>query len=627
MFGKRYSTVLRRHILKCRSDVLSGESITGSTLNYGPGKVTSMAAPDKTVEMPRKDFRFDPMTMDFESDSGLGQYGNTVDRWGNRFYCTNRNPIMTTLLPPAVLARNPFHTVAVAHYDVAPSGGDTRVYPLVEMRSNYLSHAGTHTSACGTTAYLGDLDAPGSQLSDSVFVCEPIGHLVTRSIIKSDGVRLKSHRAQPKSDFVASTDTWFRPASLATAPDGSIYLADMYRQLVEHPKFFPPEIAAKLEWRAGDDKGRIYRIVPTGAHPRSFQPPRSLADEVALLNDANGWRQFLGQRLLIENQSHDAAPLIRRLLDAPSATTRLHAMWTLDGLGHLQSSEIRDLLVDVEPRVRIDACKLAREHLNEPALFDAVAKLVEDSDARVRFQVALTLSESDSDAATDLLARLAARDGADPAFADGLLTSVATRSGAILSRLIQTDSFLSAADANHIHFIKRLGSIVGSRGDSKELKRLLNLLRENKDSTHWWRAAAISGLGDGLPRYRGQMGRLTLATLASNPPAELSEAAKVLDGVFEEYDAIAIDRNQKIADRVAAIELLSYRSISQSKQTLARLLSGDQPVEIQEASMSALAATGPQRPPRSRSHDGHSLARRSGELRSAWSYAGSNRSS
>ena len=91
----------------------------------------------------------------------------------------------------------------------------------------------------------------GGTFQDSVFVCEPIGHLVTRSIIKPDGLRLTAERARPKADFIASTDTWFRPASLANGPDGALYLADMYRLWVEHPKFLPPEIAAKLDWRAG----------------------------------------------------------------------------------------------------------------------------------------------------------------------------------------------------------------------------------------------------------------------------------------------------------------------------------------------------------------------------------------
>ena len=129
----------------------------------------------------------------------------------------------------------------------------TRVYPLVAMKSNYLSHAGTHTSACGTTAYRGDLLGDG--YASSVLVCEPIGHLVTRSIVEPDGVRLTAKRARPKNDFIASSDTWFRPASLATGPDGALYLADMYRLHVEHPKFLPDEIAQRLDWRAGEDRG------------------------------------------------------------------------------------------------------------------------------------------------------------------------------------------------------------------------------------------------------------------------------------------------------------------------------------------------------------------------------------
>jgi hypothetical protein len=126
--------------------------------------------------------KFDPLTMKFEAISGMGQFGNTIDNDGNRFFCTNRNPIMMEIIPQDVATRNPFVTISKRHTDVGPSGGDTLVFPLVDMKSNYLSHAGTHTSACGVTAYRGDLWDMDFQ--HSVFACEPIGHLVTRSIIE-----------------------------------------------------------------------------------------------------------------------------------------------------------------------------------------------------------------------------------------------------------------------------------------------------------------------------------------------------------------------------------------------------------------------------------------------------------
>ncbi len=562
--------------------------------NYGPGKVVCSQDSEHPMVLPRKDFRFHPLSLQFGADSGLGQYGNTIDRWGNRFYCTNRNPIITTFLPPEVLARNPYHVVTEPFYDVGKSGGETRVFPLLDMKSNYLSHAGTHTAACGTTAYLGQAD--GEDLRNSVFVCEPIGHLVTRSIVRPHGLRLEASRAEPTRDFLASTDRWFRPSSLANGPDGALYLADMYRLWVEHPKFLPPEIAAKLDWRAGEDRGRIYRVVAGDTKANTYVPPQSVEDCVALLSDPIGWRQFLGQRLLVQQQSAEAAALTRPVLRDKSPTTRLHALWTLDGLSALQPSDVIASVQDANPNVRIAAVKLARQWLDSPKVFRAVASRVDDPEIRVRFQLALTLSASESEQATVLLGRLAVHDGHDPWFADGLLTSTRDRSFQILESLLADELFVTSADSIRIDLFKQLATVIGARGDLGELSSLLKLVSTYPADANYmaqrWKIGVISGLAQGLPRYQGDVGPLTLAKLISDPPQGLAAAVAELKLRLQEYSQLALDSDQDSIDRAAAVELLGLQPFSDAGESLSVLLGSDQPLAVQTASLDALASSG-----------------------------------
>ena len=560
-------------------------------LNYGPGSVASRAHPDTQIQMPQKDFSFHPQSLEFAADPGMGQYGNTFDRHGHRFYCTNRSPIITTLITAEMASRNPYAVITKTHYNVGRSGGETRVYPLVNMKSNYLSHAGTHTSACGVTAYQGDL--LDGEDRNSVFVCEPIGHVVTRSVVEPDGLRLRARRARPQTDFLASTDTWFRPVSLSNGPDGALYLADMYRLWVEHPKFLPPEVANRLDWRAGEDRGRIYRIAPRNSKIRPFHKPATVPQTVAMLEDPNGWRRYLGQRRLIEQRAAQAVPLLRHLLhDAPLPATRLHALWTLDGLAAVNAADIISAVDYDDPYVRRDGIRLSVPLLNNNRVFSVVSGRLSDEDSRVRFQLALTLGNTDRPAATRLLTALALKDGHDEWFTEGLLTSTATRSAEIAAALVTDQQFRSAESAEKTRLLSALAEVAGARGNVDELNSLLQLMQDPGTAAVWWKGAIVSGLGIGLPRHRGDLHPMTLPGLIGHPPDKLVDSVVALREFLERARLVARDQLWPAADRAAAARLLTWRPFADVASTLDEMLAGSQPAEVRTAALGALSASG-----------------------------------
>src|SRR5262249_55208092 len=153
--------------------------------------------------------------------------------------------------------------------------------------------AGRPTAACGLGIYRDRLLGP--EFSGNVFTCEPVNLLVHRRQLVDRGYSFAGRRAadETESEFLASTDPWFRPVQARTGPDGALWIVDMYRQVIEPPRWIPPQQLARVDVRAGSDQGRIYRVVPNTGKLHSW--PRldraDAPDLVAALETSNGWRR------------------------------------------------------------------------------------------------------------------------------------------------------------------------------------------------------------------------------------------------------------------------------------------------------------------------------------------------
>ena len=564
-------------------------------LTYGHGKVRCTRPgfeSQEPVEIPRVDFRFHPETMQFQAITGAGQFGNTIDNFGHRYFSSNRNPIMTDVLSLEQVSRNPFAGVSVGHTDVGPSGEKTQVFPLVTMKSNWLAHAGTHTSACGVTAYRGGLF--GEESDRSVFVCEPVGHLITRSVIEPQGGTVTAHRAREKADFLGSTDTWFRPASLATGPDGGLFVADMYRLWVEHPKFVPDDVAAKMDWRAGEDRGRIWRIVPTAAPAaEKFAAPLSTDDLVRLLYDGNGWRRMLGQRLLVEGKRVDSEQPLRALLSNAKADgfTHLHVLWTLDGLKRLTAADLIAASSDANAVVRRDVAKLVRTYATEHTeLLTVAAKLCGDSDGEVRMQAILsTDARSDEGRAAILDAVPGCLD--DLWMQRALLISAPNLAADIAQVVVQTSEKLTDVGTRG-EFLRSLALNVAARGEIPQLQKAAGLIGHSEGAGLWWQTAIVIGLADGLPRCQNTEIPKNLAALLQSPPVALKDVLGPVASVVERASAVAIDRRQHDVDRIAAMGLMSHLPPQALTTALETLLQPGESTECQRAAIEAARRSG-----------------------------------
>ncbi len=439
--------------------------------------------PEKAVSIAGRDFRFRPDGSQFEAVTGHSQFGLGRDDWGERFASWNTIPLRHALLNPAVLDRYP-QLAELACRDIADPNDTTRIYAISPSPQTFNSEpTDFYNALCGLTIFRGN--ALGPDYVGDAMVCESLRNLIQRRKLVADGPTFISKRAVLDHEFLASTDPWFHPVFLATGPDGALYVADFYRRWVEHPEWLSGHPSRdKIDWREGAAHGRIWRIRrgDPGHNPYEKQirldraTPGQLVQELA---SRNAWRRDTAQRLLVESKATGVHKQLTALAaGGKTPQSRLHALWTLDGLDELDAKTLLTALADKAPQVRrqgvrMAAPRLAPSSLDAPALRSAVLAAAADADPAVRFEAALAIGDLDGPDKDAAVARLAALDHGSVWDGVALQLALGPRAWAFLASQIQSrPALLATPNPAEQQLLERLALLVGRKRDEAELTAL-----------------------------------------------------------------------------------------------------------------------------------------------------------
>ena len=572
------------------------------------------------VELGNTDFRIKADGSAIEPVTGrVGTFGMTINDFGDRFPATGGRPA-TYALPLAYryLARNPHVATPETTHSAATYNRGFRIskphpwrvkrqqdpawvkfYGARETNSNFFS------GGCSNEFYGDTLFA--DVYRGNLFYCEPSLNIVHRCVLQRHGAGYRGERAanEQQSEFLASTDQWFRPMNLRVGPDGALYIVDMYREIIEDYSAIPRFLQQQYGLDRGSEHGRIWRLVPTAS------VPRTAVDFSQLTNDQLGraiassslWTRLTAQRLLIERRATSAAASLSKQL-GPDASPQasIHALYTLDGIGQLAAADVAQALQHPHYGVRVHALRLSERWLGEDdRLFEKVTGLQVDADPAVLLQVAMTLGEAPPSRSLEGLLALGRAHGEERWMAAAILSSSALRSDALLLGLLQSAALSRGAR----RLLQPLAATIAARRDSTAMARVLALVATRDDAAQ---AAALAGFVEGLARGKqpiprsgdgwASLSRLlesqseSVRDLATKLAARLPLANRSqLKMIFANASARALDVQSSIAERRAAIQVLASAPYEVLAPLAEKLLDVRQPLALQRAAVASLGAS------------------------------------
>jgi mono/diheme cytochrome c family protein/glucose/arabinose dehydrogenase len=437
-----------------------------------------------------------------------GEWGVTEDDAGRDYRNTNESALHVDLVPTRYFARNPnllrtrgsYERLADENPDlntvwpVRPNPGTNRAYQVgIDRPDGTLAK---FTSVCAPMVYRGD--RLPSELYGNVFVVEPAANVVSRIVVDDSGGGVQARKAYDRGEFLASTDERFRPVYISNAPDGLLYIADLYHGIIEHRISITEYLRDQILSRHLDKPtglGRIFRVVhdpkpPSGSEPTPPLGGASGPQLVGVLTHPNGWWRDTAQRLLIERHDVSAVPALTKLASSDDWKARLRALWTLDGLDAIEPALVTRALEDGSPDVRAAALRLSERWLahGDEAFIVATGKHIDDPDVRVRRQLAASLGVLPEDARQRAIVPLLERHADDPVTMDAALSGLHGMETAVLEQLLNATAQTPQQEAA----ITMLTATIVRAGDAAAAARVLDWIGQTTRAS-WQRSALLHG--------------------------------------------------------------------------------------------------------------------------------------
>jgi len=326
-----------------------------------------------------------------------GQYGLSTDNHGRLYHGQQNTLLRAEVFSPNFFLRNTNLNLRMlqlaTEYNVIQDNCfnikacEQAVFPIRrsrDIRDGYLEakdcdidkdgFAFRCTAACGHHYYRGNYFGKGI----NAFVADPGMHFVkAMKVRREEGIPLGKN-VYADQEILASPDTRFRPVDLQAGPDGSLYIADMYHGISQHRVFMSKHLKAFIEKYNLEEPmglGRIYRLTAKDEKLTAWKPlaTRDVAELAAALASGNPWMRDTAQRILIDTNPPKAKAAVEALYQkTDSILGKIHALWTLEGIGQLSEESILSALSHGDRDLRMHAARLSWRLANSDSLMRAL---------------------------------------------------------------------------------------------------------------------------------------------------------------------------------------------------------------------------------------------------------------